>query len=186
MAGSDTQRLFIALPCPRTPPIDSVLDELRAAQREEKSGLRCVAPDTLHITLKFLGAVRPELDAPIKQAMDATLGALHGFTLELRGAGSFHGALWLGVAPHPLLAELAERCAAALQALGFAPEDKAFRPHVTVARLGRNPTFDRRTWARRLAGTAWGTLEARAVHLYKSETRPDGARYSVIHTTRLG
>lgn len=179
------QRLFVAVPCPLTPQLRTALDELHSAQRAQDAGLRVVNADTLHITLKFLGAAAEAQMPDVVHVLEQALRDQSSFTVQLTGAGSFHGALWLGVAPQPALTELAQRCNSALDALGFAPEDKAFRPHVTVARFNRNPRFDAKAWMQARRDTVWGELPVRSVHLYRSETLPGGAQYTVLHTTVL-
>ena len=184
-AEAGIQRLFVALPCPLNPRIAAALDELRAAQQAPDSGVRVVHETTLHITLKFLGATPEELVPRICDALDAVVQEQAAFELELAGAGFFHSALWLGVKPQPALTKLAQRCNAAFAPLGFKPDDKGYRPHVTLARLKRNPGFDVKAWSQHLRGSDWGTLDARTVQLYRSETLPTGARYTVMHSVNM-
>ncbi|MEY4642806.1 MAG: ligase [Pseudomonadota bacterium] len=187
-AGSDSstqQRLFVAIHCPLSAPVQAVLDELRAAQLIDGSGLRVVAADTLHITLKFLGSVADER-IPALRGLLTSLGPLHEtFSVALGSVGSFHSALWLGVAPHPQLLGLAQSLSGALEPFGFAADARTFRPHVTLARLNRNPRFDRNAWLQLHRDTPWATIEVRDLRLYRSETRAEGARYSIVHTVAL-
>jgi RNA 2',3'-cyclic 3'-phosphodiesterase len=184
-ASATRQRLFVAIPCPLSLLIKNVLDELRIAQCSQNSGLRVVASDTLHITLKFLGATAEERIPAICDVLTQQARMHKTFSVELAGAGSFHSALWLGVAPQPQLLALAQGIDAALESSGFAADAKAFRPHVTLARLNRNPRFDRTRWLQQHRETTWGTVAVEDVRLYRSETRPEGARYSIIHSAAL-
>lgn len=190
--GADRQRLFIALPCPLSPPIATALDALREAQRDPAAGLRVVAADTLHITLEFLGSVPADRIADIHAAM-AQLHDMPAPRLAIAGAGHFPNALWLGVretgtdtaGAMPLTA-LVQRCEAMLRAWGFALDRKPFHPHVTVARLRNDARFDCAAWCTGQRATAWAAFTASTVHLYRSETLESGARYSVIHSMALG
>jgi len=189
--GSDAsrQRLFIAIPCPLTPAIASALDELRAAQRDQASGLRVVASDTLHITLSFLGSVAVERIADIHDAREQ-LGGLPAPQLVIRGAGHFSSALWLGVeqkdgGKSEALGAIAQRCETELRARGFELEHRPFHPHVTIARRRNGGRFDCTAWCERLRRTEWTAFTADTVHLYRSETRDGGSRYSVIHSAAL-
>ncbi|MDY6984004.1 MAG: RNA 2',3'-cyclic phosphodiesterase [Pseudomonadota bacterium] len=191
MPGSDAsrQRLFIAIPCPLTPAISSALDELRAAQRDPASGLRVVSADTLHITLSFPGSVPAERVADVHEAM-AQLRILPAPQLAIRGAGHFSSALWLGVeqpegGTSAALDAIAQRCESELRARGFELECRPFHPHVTVARRRNGGHFDCTAWCERHRDTAWTAFTADAVHLYRSETRDNGSRYSVIHSVAL-
>lgn len=188
-SGASRQRLFIALPCPLTPAIASTLDALRAAQRDRASGLRVVAADTLHITLGFLGSVPAERIVDVHDAM-AQLRDVPAPQLAIRGAGHFPNALWLGVADSDggtsaALGTLAQGCETALRARGFALERRPFHPHVTVARLKNAGCFDCAAWCKARRDTTWAALTGGAVHLYRSETLDDGARYSIIHSIAL-
>jgi len=178
------QRLFVAIPCPLTSNIQHALDELRAAQRDAASGLRVVDAATLHITLSFLGSVTVDRITQLQAALD-NLHTLPAPQLVLEGVGHFSSALWLGVAPNPALAKLAARCDASLRALGFELEERPFHPHVTLARLNPRPGFDCKAWCRTHRDTRWVEFAADRVLLYRSETFPEGARYSVIHTVTL-
>ncbi|MDO9317913.1 MAG: RNA 2',3'-cyclic phosphodiesterase [Gammaproteobacteria bacterium] len=143
-------RLFIGITCPCTPVIagllDGLLDELHNEQQSaagsHTAGLRVVAPHNLHITLKFIGAAAATALPDIVSAMQQALANHHAFTLQLRGAGSFQSALWLGVEPNAALNALVKGLNEALAPLGFAPETKPYRPHLTLARLTHPPAPD--------------------------------------------
>jgi 2'-5' RNA ligase len=198
-----------------------------------------VAPDSLHITLKFIGAAAAPALPDIVSAMQRALANCKAFTLQLRGAGSFQSALWLGVEPNPALSGLATALNEAMAALGYARETKPFRPHLTLARLTYppamdsavvgaglpamdsavvgaglpamdsavvgaypegikdppaiplptqkrpNPGFDLQLWITQHQADQWGNLSVTAVHLYRSDTLPEGVRYTVLTTVPL-
>lgn len=136
-------RLFVAL----EPPAD-VREALAAWARDavgEDPQLRLVAADALHLTLAFLGE-RP--DADVGLLAPALARALSGVAPP-RDAHAL-APLWLAPRrPHVLtvavadpsgrLGALQERVAGACaDAVGWEPEARAFRPHVTVARVRRN------------------------------------------------
>jgi 2'-5' RNA ligase len=179
------RRLFIAVPCPLTAAVRELMTELRTLARDGNSGLRVVNASTLHVTLKFLGTTAASKIPAVVAVMEQTLKDLAPFTLTLSGAGSFHGALWLGVAPEPRLSELAERLNSALSPLGFAPEGKPFLPHLTLARLGRKPAIDIGGWVKACKGGPISGFLVRGVNLYQSDTSDTQARYCVLHTTPL-
>ena len=196
-----TLRLFIGIACPCTPVISRLLADLpgepEAAADSRAAGLRVVTPDNLHITLKFIGSATKPALPDIVSAMQRALANCYAFTLQIRGAGSFQSALWLGVEPNPALSALATALNEAMAALGFAPETKPFRPHLTLARLTHppaipcptqkrlNPGFDLQTWITQHQAGQWGNLPVTAVHLYRSDTLTDGVRYTVLSTVPL-
>lgn len=101
----------------------------------ERSGGKPVPREKIHLTLAFLGAIEPDA---VERARDvaATIGAAD-FEVGLDRTGSFRGARvgWAGCeSPAPGLIELADRLGRSLKDAGFVLEDRAFTPHVTLAR----------------------------------------------------
>lgn len=103
--------------------------------------VRWVDPETLHLTLAFLGELE---DAQLEQATRAALEvaqASHPFTARVGSLGQFGPAqqprvIWIGVAGNlqPLL-DLQARLAGRLAQDGFPPEERAYAPHLTLARI---------------------------------------------------
>ncbi len=101
-------------------------------------GADWVAPDNMHLTLRFLGEIS-EGDAD--DAHDALMGVrAPSFELMLNGVGHFSTgeeirALWAGVGKSPELERLQRNVESALVRMGFPREERRWRPHVTLARL---------------------------------------------------
>lgn len=132
-------RLFLAVTLP---------DEVRAGIAQAAAAARAAAPrvrwvreESLHLTMKFLGE-RDESDvAPLADAVQRAVAALPGFSATVRDAGAFPNfrrprAVWLGMHPHEPFVALATRLDAALAAHGVSVENRPFRPHVTLGRVG--------------------------------------------------
>lgn len=102
---------------------------------------RWVEPDSLHLTLRFLGNLEPETLDRVREELAEVRGAT--FTLALGGRGTFGPrsaprVVWLGVgAGLEPCAELAARVEAACERAGLEPDERAFRAHVTLARARR-------------------------------------------------
>lgn len=129
-------RLFVALPLPET-----TRDRLARLQ-SGLPGARWVAPDNMHVTLRFIG----EVDEGTAQDIDTALDGLSapGFTLTLSGLGSFgkghrSRALWAGVDRTAALQHLRDKVESAVVRAGQPAEERKFSPHVTLARLGDTP-----------------------------------------------
>lgn len=141
---------------------------------------RPVPDEALHLTLAFLGH-RPETDveriAAVLQAAPPsaprlTLGRALG--LPLRRPRVLTTAI---VDHNGTLAELQGWVSRELAAAGlYEPEERAFRPHATVARL--RP--DARVTGRKMPGPAPVTFYGEAVTLYRSQLRREGARYEPL------
>jgi RNA 2',3'-cyclic 3'-phosphodiesterase len=174
---SDRLRLFAALELP-----PAALDALEAFRATADSDVwRPVARESLHVTLAFLGATDAELAGPAGEALRS---AATGPAPRLALGGALllppRRARVLAVKlddPDGTLAGLQARVAEALAATGaYAPEGRAFRAHVTVARL--RP----RARAPRAVGGAPETVTftAPTLTLFSSRTHPAGARYEAL------
>jgi 2'-5' RNA ligase len=124
-------RLFTAIEIP-----DEIRDELYRL-RMPLPGARWIKPESYHITLRFAG----DIGNSEAREFIANLANIEidGFELRLSGLGVFGGdnphAIWAGVEPQTQLEELARAHEKAARNAGLAPETRAFRPHVTLARL---------------------------------------------------
>ena len=108
-------------------------------------GARWVAPENMHLTLRFIG----EVDEGQMEDINAALLGVEAprFDLTLAGIGHWETkgratALWAGVEKSPELLHLHDRVEAALVRAGLPPEPRKFAPHVTLARL-KNPPASR-------------------------------------------
>lgn len=106
-----------------------------------------MAPDNLHVTLKFLGQIEPVLVQRVGSLLAEVASQHSAFELEVRGLGAFPTprrarVIWAGLAAGAAeLGRLAARVDAGLAELGFAPEARPFAAHVTLARV-REPQRD--------------------------------------------
>ena len=188
-------RLFIAL---------DIDEEIRQRIRRFLEGVRGFAPDarwlkpeSLHITLKFIGE-QPEgsLDA-LERALTQLSGS--PFELSFRGYGFFPTpksarVFWIGIQSEPQLSTLAGVIDNATATLGISKEDRPFSPHLTLARRGGgsgsprsqegdspNKVFQR--LSEKLAAMMsleFGTMTAREFFLYQSQLSRDGSRYTKL------
>ena len=129
-------RLFVALSLPAE--VRERLDMLGNGL----PGARWVAPENLHLTLRFVG----EVDSGQARDLDDTLSAIDapGFELTLQGLATFGDglklrSLYAGVTPNPALAHLQAKVESAVVRAGLPAERRKFRPHVTLARFKGDP-----------------------------------------------
>ena len=145
------------------------------------AGVRRVPAGNLHVTLAFLGS-RSREDAA---ATGALLSVVAGPLGELRTSGALRppprrpGVLSVALAADDALAALQAGLVARLvAAIGFEPEQRRFRPHVTVGRVARGTPIDtRRALEPDVPALAF---EAPAVTLYRSHSGVGGARYEPL------
>lgn len=171
-------RLFIAVDVPRShlEKVDALIAPLRASMPEA----RFIPLDNQHVTLQFLGRTMPEQRAAIERAIGEVAAHHAPVEVALTGLGAFPNArrarvVWIGVAdPDGSLAGVASDLATELDPLGFAPEDRPFTPHLTLARLKTPRRLPDGTLDLGLAALAW---HVDSVALYRSHLHPKGARY---------
>jgi len=150
--------------------------------------LRWAEPAAWHLTLAFLGMVRPA-DVPSIEASIRARAVTHPPTVvPTGGLGAFRGpgrasVLWYGVQdPERSLATYARDLA---ETLGLS-HDEPYRPHVTLARARRRPV-DLRGWIERAATSApRGRLMVERLELKRSHLGPGPARYETLGAFTLG
>ncbi len=186
-------RVFVALDIndPIRVHIARFLDGVRGFAPEA----RWVRPESLHITLKFIGE-RSEVEVEeIKRALKTITG--DAFDLNIRGYGFFPGAraprvFWIGMEADSKLTSLGATIDECLASLGIPKEEHAFNPHLTLARSSggsrapRKPKGDGDTRGLRLlqeklaalSTPEFGTMTAREFFLYQSQLLPGGSKYT--------
>lgn len=177
-------RLFAGLPAP---PAIQVLWADRLA-RLRRSGPRAswVAPDNLHITLKFLGETGPHRLDEVRAALRIAAASFTPLTLPFEGVGFFPHerkprVLILRFKRDPAVVKLFDAVEERLEPLGFPRERRSFEVHLTLARLRQpwSPAEAERT-ARDLAAMPWPAFPAEAMVLYESTLTPAGSIYSAL------
>jgi 2'-5' RNA ligase len=187
-------RLFVAVPLP--PAAIEAAATLIEGLRSGPLGRipRWVNVPNLHLTVRFLGETPPSLVPELERAVDAAVRGSAAFDVVLAGAGSFPSgrkprALWLGIERGvEELGALAKAVDAAVRPLGWPPDDRAYRPHLTVARLDAARVADGEAVAEALRGAAdgWRTsFRAERVVLYRSHLGGGQPRYEAMLTVEL-
>jgi len=145
-------------------------------------GARWQDDEQLHLTLSFIGEVDRHQADDIASALTAVDGPCPAIALQ--GAGSFDHkghvhSLWAGVAPDTGLRKLHDRVNRALLTAGARPEQRAFKPHITLARLGRD-AGPIAPFLAGIAGLASAPVMLDAFLLFESRLGHEGARYEAI------
>ena len=187
-------RSFIAIELP--PPIRA---ELGSIQEKLKAGrhpfVKWVDPEGIHLTLKFLGGVDSNLMPDIIEAMTRAAQPAAPFSLQMGGLGVFPGwqrpqVVWVGMGGEvDKLVALQRDIEAALSPLGFAPENRPFRGHLTLGRLReRASPRDKQSfgnWAQSVRFESKLSFEVKALSLMKSQLTPSGAIYTQLASVGL-
>lgn len=176
-------RAFIACEIP-----ESVLENVSKAQE----GLKSLDSDVswtrvsgIHITLKFLGDIEEEYIDKIAAVIEEASKGQSPFEIVIKGSGAFPDfknprVIWIGVEDETKgLMHLQQPLNDGLKALGFEPDEREFRPHLTLGRV-KGPRGKERLSAAvsELKEIKAGSFIVDRVILYKSELKPTGAVYT--------
>ncbi|MDP2306047.1 MAG: RNA 2',3'-cyclic phosphodiesterase [Pseudomonadota bacterium] len=182
-------RIFFAIPLPE-PALDAVAEALAPIRNGAlPSGSRAIGwtrRNHLHLTLRFLGEVEEARIEAVGDAVAPWVRRLPPPRVRLVGGGVFPDArhpkvLWIGA--EAALGPVVSAMEGALSRLGFAPEGRAFIPHLTVGRV-RDGRVDRVLDALRDLGEVT-TFSPESVVLYESRPAPEGVRYVALRTFRV-
>jgi RNA 2',3'-cyclic 3'-phosphodiesterase len=184
-------RLFVALDIDES--IREKIMRFMDGVREFAPDVRWVKPESLHVTLKFIG----EWSDPeqIKQSLSKFFSS--SFDMTFHGYGFFPTpksarVFWIGIESAPQIASLAKSIDETFVPLGIEKETHAFSPHLTLARAGSGrPAHDKKDKLNRnfqrlheklstLHPPEFGTMTAREFFLYQSQLSPKGSRYTKI------
>lgn len=169
--------------------------QARLKRTLDMPSLRWVAPEGVHITLKFLGDVLPRQMPDIEAALAEIAPAHSPFEVRATGLGAFPGlnrpsVLWVGLEGDvAALARLRDDVERVIAPLGFPTERRPFNPHLTLARVKDAPAADVQRIRDTLRGAPLGDIGALAVNtlsLMRSDLSPRGARYTRLADYALG
>ena len=142
-------------------------------------GARWQSDAQIHLTLRFIG----EVDRHGAQDIAAALGGIGGapFAISLNSVGVFDrrgriDALWAGVSPQDELKALHKKIDRACQAVGVPPDQRAYLPHITLARFNRS-TGPADNFLSLHAGLTSAPFTVEQFGLFESELGREGAVY---------
>jgi RNA 2',3'-cyclic 3'-phosphodiesterase len=180
-------RLFTAILLP--PETLLRLERLLSALRPE--ALISWSPlDNLHITTKFIGSWPENRIAELDAAL-AGIPARASFDIQLHDLGWYPDnrsprVLWAGVKNCPALLDLAKDIEARLETLGIAKEDRAFSPHLTLARIKHAVPLNRlRERVDELRPADLGSFRAQAFSLFRSDPGSNASVYRSLRDYRF-
>ena len=187
-------RSFIAIELPGE--LKSGLSQLQAQLKAAgHAPVKWVDPYSSHLTLKFLGNIAADRVGEITRVMEAAAREISPFHLEVRGLGAFPNlrrvqVVWVGVGGEvEQLGQLQRSIESGLAPLGFAPESREFRPHLTIARLRERASLDeRQSFGQIIGSTGFETVYrfgVDSVNMMRSQLTREGAIYTRISSARL-
>ncbi len=184
-------RTFLAIELP-----SSILKRLKEVQQELKTcqaDVRWVDPNSIHLTLKFLGNIEEKQMESIVKAVEKSVQRTPFFSLKVQGVGGFPDVrnprvLWIGLEERgALLSTLQNQLEKELEKIGFKSENRPFHPHLTLGRV--KSTRGKACLVEKMGKykeECFGEFEVERVILFKSELRPAGPIYTPLKEIRLG
>ena len=195
-AHQETVRTFIATAI--STEAHRVLEEAAGRLRQDiPQGVGWVRPEGIHLTLKFLGNIRPEIVDRVLDSLAAPATMSAPFQLGLSGLlGVFPNrrrprVLWAGIDGElAALSALQEAVEEAMKNLGFSPEERPYSPHLTLGRVRRGVSdatlakiSSSVTAAQLLAAQPW---QVDSFHLFQTDLKPSGSVHTVLGSVTLG
>jgi len=170
----------------------SILKRFTSVQQaliDTGADLKLVKPKNIHVTVRFLGEISPEMVDEVCEEMNSIL--FKSFEIELQGIGAFPNlrrvrVIWVGIrGGSEVLADIFDRLESRLCKLGFKPDRRGFSPHITIARVrsGKN----RELLIQQILSRSdydFGTMKAESLKLMKSILTPKGPIYSTLHEVK--
>lgn len=184
-----TIRLFLALEI-----TDEVRENLAKLQAILKTAAQFsgaqpswVSPESTHLTVRFLGNTQEEMVDLIAQRLEQSLASFEPFAFAVRGTGVFPDprrpkVLWAGVKKaDEQLAALFELVEQEMAPIGFETEERAYHPHLTLARIKSQKGIQGMMQAVEQNGRFWcGEVQAEELVLFRSDLNPSGAIYTPL------
>ena len=174
-------RLFIGIAL--APETSDALRNVRARFEPGSADLRWSQSESWHVTLQFLGATTVEQFARVQEKLAAVKAAK--VPVRIKGLGFFQraGVFWAGVELTRELLALQQVVTAATRQCGFVPEERAYNPHITLARAKGRNSGRALVPLKRAVERSRVALETQFVAheflLYESFPGPEGSRYEV-------
>ncbi|MBI4620016.1 MAG: RNA 2',3'-cyclic phosphodiesterase [Desulfobacterales bacterium] len=184
-------RSFLAIELPKE--LRGKLSEIQDNLKTYGSQVKWVKPESIHLTLKFFGNIEEKNVDDISKAVKKVTAEIDAFDLGIKGIGVFPNMLsprviWVGVeSSGRTLDILHKETESSLKKIGFEPEERGFRAHLTLGRV--KSLKDKRQLTEqieKLKGCELGSFRVENLFLFKSDLRPTGAVYTKLETFNLG
>jgi len=177
-------RSFLAFELPLR--IKERVGQISNELRQSRLPVRWVKVDNIHLTIVFLGSVTEETIAGVKLKAGSITERFSAFPIRLNGVGAFPNlrrprVLWMGLDGEiEGLSDLRDELQEALVEFGFKPENRPFRPHLTLGRFKDTVNRDEELkWILdRFHDITTDDDYLKELVFFKSELRPAGPIYT--------
>jgi 2'-5' RNA ligase len=182
-------RTFVAIPLPAE--CQSMLEQMQQKLRPFRAEVGWTAIHSIHLTLKFLGEVDPEIIPRLAECLEVASAREQSFELRLRGLGCFPNqrsprVIWCGIEGETAaLSALQQKVEKICNDFGFPAENRAFKPHLTLGRVKGKRNLQPLVDCIKIGSDLERGFKADHYNIYKSTLKPQGAIYTVLRTIAL-
>ncbi|MBW6534550.1 MAG: RNA 2',3'-cyclic phosphodiesterase [Mariniphaga sp.] len=181
---ADFLRTFVAVKIEPSPVLIQTMNDLKNKLSGEV--VKWVEPNKLHLTLKFLGDTLPSQVDEIGEELNQTAKMFSPFSFQLVGLGFFKNkgmprVLFANIQEGEVLQQLAAEIDNRLINLGFQPENRPFKPHLTLARIKfLNNKKEFYEAVEKYSDTFMQTVTIDELLFYRSILKPEGPEYKEL------
>jgi 2'-5' RNA ligase len=187
-------RTFIAVDLPEN--VKDAIGQVSEQLQDILSGtpVRWVNSEKIHLTLKFLGDVSRENISIVQKILESEASKRQAMEIGIGGIGAFPKirhprVIWIGVEAPSELFDLRRGIESGVARLGYNYDKYDFTPHLTLGRISRKASAqDVRRVGKALNDFQVGFIgvaRIEAVHLYRSDLQPEGAKYTRLYSAEL-
>ncbi len=183
-------RLFLALPLPQQ--IEKELIQIQNQLIEKRGNVKWVRLENIHLTVRFFGETNEKLVSPLREEINTIAASYQPIETSLVSLGAFPNlnrprVIWAGLSGGvDILNLLAEKIEAAAQRLGFEPEKKRFKAHLTLGRVRNSRDLDDLTTFMNSFKVNETPFRFEQLVLFKSTLTTKGPIYDRLHEAPLG
>jgi 2'-5' RNA ligase len=186
-------RCFIAIPIDETirAGLGDLQQRLKSKADLQKGDVKWVRPESIHLTLKFLGEIKDEQVVDVCKIVEAVAGRYQSFELDIGSVGHFGDksarVLWVGIGEgREILLALQKDLEQQLAASGWPPEAREFTGHLTLCRIkNAKAGLKLAQMSKDYEDFRLGTMAADSVSVYQSQLTPSGPIYTVLGNYKL-
>ena len=170
----------------------SELSSLQSALKKSEADVKWVAPESIHLTLKFLGSIDEEKIKKMQNILSDIVKNFKPFFLSLKDMGAFPKlnyprVIWVGVDEGKTeVSKLAKELEDGLEKIGISKEGKEFHPHITLGRVKSQKNKDKLSHV--IETTKFepkSKIDVNHLTLFKSQLTPQGPIYTPLFVAKI-
>ena len=164
---------------------NAISGDIIAPLKRIPAKVRYVAPQNIHLTIKFLGNISPKIVSDISSAAADAAKSILPISLRIDSIGTFGGRnlriIWLGIGGEiEKLKKLHDEIEKICSPAGISPDDKKFSPHITIGRVKFFAHTEKLLAKIKILSIKSLDFSAKELILFKSKLTPNGPIYNIV------